>query len=351
MQVKVLFKGIHADKESIPEKKVVNRISKIRSSSTLIKGEKTILVDSSHFQFKDDLINALKENEVGPDDVDFLINTHTHRDHISNNHLFKNATLVHHKGVWYPDGSIEAYKKVEDIQVPGIKLIPTYGHTSDSISIILESDNKTYVISGDAFKEDIIRKNIQIGYTKSSEYRNNVKNILEIADVIIPGHGDIIEGESLLELREIVQNWKLPKNKAPTAIASAFIKKDNKYLVVFEPKFNNTGIWRVPGGRIEFGEKAENTVVREMQEELGIKVKVNNFMGYGQDKVIVRKKLNASRLILYFECEIVEGEPSIDHDDKEASLMRRVTLDELKKLDPLEESIKDLLSKQEMSKT
>ena len=135
----------------------------------------------------------------------------------------------------------------------------------------------------------------------------------------------------------------MKKEKRPVAVVSALIKKEGKYLAVFEPRFNEAGLWRTPGGRIENEERAEDTLVREMKEELNVEVNVNKFLGFGQDTVTIRKKVSASRLIIYFECEILSGEPKLGGD--EATEMRWVTLEEMKKLEPLEQSLSDLFSR------
>ncbi len=62
----------------------------------------------------------------------------------------------------------------------------------------------------------------------------------------------------------------LDKRDKPTLVTSAFVEKDGKFLLVYDPKFK---FWRVPGGRVEFEEKVEDCLVREMEEELGIKTK------------------------------------------------------------------------------
>lgn len=91
-------------------------------------------------------------------------------------------------------------------------------------------------------------------------------------------------------------------NKRPTVVASAFINKDGKYLLTFCPKFN---FWRVPGGRPDFGEKAEDTLKREMKEELDIEIEIIKFLGFGEDVVSFAKKpIQVSRLMLYFECKM-----------------------------------------------
>jgi len=81
-------------------------------------------------------------------------------------------------------------------------------------------------------------------------------------------------------------------------IAAAFIKYKEKFLLTFDPKF---GFWRVPGGRMVKRESPEETIIREMKEELGLRVKVEKFLGFGRDFVYVKpEKRMRSRCILYF---------------------------------------------------
>lgn len=127
-------------------------------------------------------------------------------------------------------------------------------------------------------------------------------------------------------------------SKRPVVIASAFIKKDDKYLLTFDPKF---GFWRVPGGRLDFGEKVEDTLKREMKEELNIGIEIIKFLGFGQDTVIsTRKKIEASRLLLYFECKIKEGAIKPIAPD-EISEMKWLSLNEIKKHKNLEPGMID----------
>ncbi|MBO4447455.1 MAG: MBL fold metallo-hydrolase [Bacteroidales bacterium] len=65
----------------------------------LIKGEKNILIDSSHLEPEKYLIPALEGLGMKPCDIDWLLNTHVHGDHIGGHHTLvtkyglKTATL------------------------------------------------------------------------------------------------------------------------------------------------------------------------------------------------------------------------------------------------------------------
>lgn len=131
------------------------------------------------------------------------------------------------------------------------------------------------------------------------------------------------------------------KRRKPTLVASGFIKKDGKYLVVNDTRF---GFWRVPGGRVNHGEKVEETLEREMKEELNVDIKINKFLGYGQD--FVKSPYHddkAHRFLVYFECKIIGGEFKLA--PREATQYKWLTLDEIKKLEPLEPGMKELFEK------
>jgi len=67
-------------------------------------------------------------------------------------------------------------------------------------------------------------------------------------------------------------------NPVPTV---AIILENEKDEVLFgKRKFTpKKGFWDLPGGFIDFGEKAEGAIVREVKEELGIEIKNPKFLG------------------------------------------------------------------------
>ena len=128
--------------------------------------------------------------------------------------------------------------------------------------------------------------------------------------------------------------------KGPTVICSALVEKNKKFLLVLCPRFK---VWRAPGGRAEFDETLEETLTREMKEEIGVTIKEPKFIGWGQDHQFhVRDQKETSRLIMFFHVKVA-GELTIDPD--EAEEFKWVTFEELKKHPNKEGALTDLLKR------
>lgn len=57
--------------------------------------------------------------------------------------------------------------------------------------------------------------------------------------------------------------------------ACALVDTDGRILLAQRPEGKNlAGLWEFPGGKVEPGETPEETLVRELQEELGITTRV-----------------------------------------------------------------------------
>ena len=62
-------------------------------------------------------------------------------------------------------------------------------------------------------------------------------------------------------------------------VVAAVIEKDGKVLVARrKPGLVAGGMWEFPGGKLEEGETAEKCLERELEEELGVRTRVGNFL-------------------------------------------------------------------------
>lgn len=65
-----------------------------------------------------------------------------------------------------------------------------------------------------------------------------------------------------------------PPLKLTLVVAVALVDADNRILLAQRPEGKQlAGLWEFPGGKVEPGERPEETLIRELREELGITVK------------------------------------------------------------------------------
>ncbi len=95
-------------------------------------------------------------------------------------------------------------------------------------------------------------------------------------------------------------------------VAAAIITKDNKYFIAKRNKNKHLGgFYEFPGGKQDVNETLQQTVIREIKEELNIHVQVGNKLGeehYKDDKINVH--------LHYFFCKIISGNIILnEHED------------------------------------
>ena len=61
-------------------------------------------------------------------------------------------------------------------------------------------------------------------------------------------------------------------------VVAAIIYKDGTYFTTQRGYGEFEGMWEFPGGKIEPGECAESALKREIQEELGVDISINEFL-------------------------------------------------------------------------
>ena len=109
--------------------------------------------------------------------------------------------------------------------------------------------------------------------------------------------------------------------KKEVPVAAAVIFADDKVLAVQRGYGPGTGWWEFPGGKLEAGETHREALVRELEEELSIKVAVEEEIGT-QKSVTA----DACYVITFFTCRLYGQKPVF----REAMDARWLTLAELR---------------------
>lgn len=166
-----------------------------------------ILVDTGSGYYNDYLFSKLHENGVEPNDIEMVVNTHCHYDHIGGNQFFPEAQIAIHKAdavsiknkdtlgtsmsVFDNPGNCRVDIELEDgDKIADFKVIHTPGHTKGGICL-WDGEN---LISGDTIFAGggVGRMDIGGDYM---DMKNSVKKLTEL-DIknIYPGHGPHVEG-------------------------------------------------------------------------------------------------------------------------------------------------------------
>lgn len=197
-KVTVLIEGIH---KQLDDGKV-----RAASSATLVKSDKNIIVDTSSFLEGATLAKKLKQQGLSPDDIDIVILTHLHLDHIANAGLFKNAKIFckfngsgSYPGQFHTpsDGCLQRFELKDGTEIAkDVSTLLTPGHTQDMMSVVVKTDDGMVVIAGDAFLDasfvDLSKEPSPL-FNDVESFNTSRKKILEVADYIVPGHGPMFK--------------------------------------------------------------------------------------------------------------------------------------------------------------
>jgi glyoxylase-like metal-dependent hydrolase (beta-lactamase superfamily II) len=168
------------------------------SNVVLIRdSKKNILVDTGSPGEDKKITAALKKEKLKPKDIDIVIITHPHADHIANNFLFSKALFIDSLGEFRGDKFLLA--KAERKITKNVRITKTPGHAMEDISIIVNNTEFGIIaVIGDLFWRGGDNKLIQVESPKTLAASR--KKILLAADYLIPGHGKIFKNPNGKEI-------------------------------------------------------------------------------------------------------------------------------------------------------
>lgn len=88
---------------------------------------------------------------------------------------------------------------------------------------------------------------------------------------------------------------------------------DGRLLLIQRLREPEAGFWGLPGGKIDFGEKAEDAVVREIAEELAVTITIERLACVTD---IIARGDGRHWVSPVYEARIDCGEPAIQEPDK-----------------------------------
>jgi glyoxylase-like metal-dependent hydrolase (beta-lactamase superfamily II) len=159
----------------------------VASTVTYVRdGDVRIIVDPGMVPSPASILDPLRDQGVGPDDITDVVFSHHHPDHTINAALFPNARIHDHWAIyrndtWQPRPA-EGFELSSSVQ-----LIETPGHTPQDITTLVRTTGGTAALThlwwtpqgppDDPFASD------------GAALHAGRARVLEIATLIIPGHG------------------------------------------------------------------------------------------------------------------------------------------------------------------
>ncbi len=198
-------------------------------------GKNKILFDTGGPSKRRSIRDHLRRAGVEPTDINMLVFSHFHDDHVRNYDYFPNAEIVMHavEDAWALTGPVDDFafpepyyltikksgrltlvdKESEEIS-PGVKTLLVPGHTPGGMALVLrDSEMPVTVLTGDAVKnmEELASGKVPGAHNEAACTRS-IKKIRDIAEVVVPGHDRILQvtKEEIIALTEARETVIVP---------------------------------------------------------------------------------------------------------------------------------------------
>lgn len=188
-----------------------------------------ILFDTGHVGRRRALLRALSVLGLTTADIDMVVLSHAHWDHVQNADLFADAAvLVHEDEPAYAEspgaddlatppwtGTLFGHLGVQTVRdretiAAGVHTLHLPGHTAGSLGLLVETPDGRHVLTGDAVSSAaaLRRGQCSVVHHDAGQARASVALVATLADVVWPGHdrpfavhGEYVETDVPLEFR------------------------------------------------------------------------------------------------------------------------------------------------------
>ena len=193
--------------------------------------------------------NALRAAGVDPQDVELVILTHLHWDHAGNCDLFPDAKIVVQQSElryaispgrffrrsflspesgWGVPPYVQPNIETVDGEVelaPGLRVVPSPGHTPGSHSVIADTEHGRFCIAGDAISlYENIERDIPPGFHVDVDAAMDTLDRLRAkADHFLPGHDYEVFSDGLVtEIGRTHASRHTPRPSTPQGVSTTF---------------------------------------------------------------------------------------------------------------------------------
>lgn len=163
-------------------------------TTTLITTDsgKRIIIDPGANREK--LLEKLAEKSLQVDDIEYVFLTHYHLDHALLMGIFPKASIITFESITTGEKGELVPALIPDTD---ISILKTPGHEYAGASLVIPTENGTVVAAGDVFWFEEEEQQLDIEAkddfaTDREALIKSRKEVMDIADWIIPGHGKMI---------------------------------------------------------------------------------------------------------------------------------------------------------------
>jgi hydroxyacylglutathione hydrolase len=186
-------------------------------NSYLIDGSFRILIDPGHQHLLPELLNSLNSMSIRPEDIDLVVGTHSHPDHIEALHSFSSSSTMltmgemEYRYVQEQAAHLFSFRLEPDFLLmegtlkagtTELQVIRTPGHSPGSICLYWPSQKALF--AGDViFERGVGRTDLPGG--SGEQLKESIRRLSSLdIELLLPGHGNIIKGKD-----EVMTNFSL----------------------------------------------------------------------------------------------------------------------------------------------